>query len=377
MPGFPVADPRNSIGAAFIGLLVSTMLFGLSLAQTWIYFWHYWKRDRMALKFFVAFIIVMDAFDTILSAYAIYWYLVLNFGNVENLDYVMWAMNMEFAIGPEAIVCAFVQIFYARQVFIVSRSIICPIFIVVSITISFCKCSCDSLGGTCIIVVLLVFAAFGLLFVVKELALRRFSWFHSSLWVMCVGVAAVAMTDLLIAAAMCWSLYRKRTGFAGTDSIITTLMAYSINSGLLTSILSLGVIISSVVSPSTMIWLAFLWVMGKCGVNSLLAMLNSRDFIRERSDANDPDGTFTGRLSMIRFEPPDFSQRNLDWNAGPTFEFPKLNPGIVPSQGQRRSSESFAYGLGTIMTHSGEGYCTAHARPVWLGLCRSYPVESI
>ncbi|KAH9038852.1 hypothetical protein EDB84DRAFT_1082591 [Lactarius hengduanensis] len=242
--------------AILLGLLSSGCLSVLCslvchLQQTWIYFWHYWKRDPMALKFFVAFIIVMDALDTILSAYAIYWYLVLNFGNVENLDYVMWAMNMEFAIGPEAIVCAFVQIFYARQVFIVSRSIICPIFIVVSITISF---------------------SFGLLFVVKELALRRFSWFHSSLWVMCVGVAAVAMTDLLIAAAMCWSLYRKRTGFARTDSIITTLMAYSINSGLLTSILSLGVIISSVVSPSSMIWLAFLWVMGKCSVNSLLAM---------------------------------------------------------------------------------------------------------
>ncbi|KAH9179867.1 hypothetical protein EDB89DRAFT_2062888 [Lactarius sanguifluus] len=282
MPGSPVADIRNSIGAAFIGLVVSTTLFGLTLGQTWIYFWHYRKRDPMTLKFFVAFIMCVVLlmfllvqvamfsseswmpFDTILSAYAIYWYLVLNFGNVENLDYVMWAMNMEFAIGPEAIVCAFVQM----------------------------------------------------------LALRRFSLFHSLIWVMCAGVAAVAMTDLLIAAAMCWSLYRKRTGFARqvvllifmpstqltsthrADSIITTLMAYSINSGLLTSILSLGVIISFVVSPSSMIWLAFLWVMGKCGANSLLAMLNSRDFIRERSDADDPDCAFTGRLSMIRFEPP-------------------------------------------------------------------------
>ena len=59
-----------------------------------------------------------------------------------------------------------------------------------------------------------------------------------------------ALADLVIAAAMCWSLYRKRTGFARqahpadiyvvltfmhrTDTIITTLMSYSIHSGLLT-----------------------------------------------------------------------------------------------------------------------------------------------
>ena len=56
------------------------------------------------------------------------------------------------------------------------------------------------------------------------------------------------VADLLIAASMCWYLYRKKTGFARqarppeiydvltfihrTDSIITTLMAYCINSGL-------------------------------------------------------------------------------------------------------------------------------------------------
>ena len=56
------------------------------------------------------------------------------------------------------------------------------------------------------------------------------------------------VVDLLIAASMCWYLFRKKTGFARqadpaeiyavlmlihrTDSIIMTLMAYCINSGL-------------------------------------------------------------------------------------------------------------------------------------------------
>ena len=62
-------------------------------------------------------------------------------------------------------------------------------------------------------------------------------------------MTASALADVLIAASMCWSLYRWRTGFARqarlfeiyakltfmhrTDSIIMTLIAYILNSGLL------------------------------------------------------------------------------------------------------------------------------------------------
>ncbi|KAI9447267.1 hypothetical protein BJY52DRAFT_1312400 [Lactarius psammicola] len=251
MPGSPVADIRNSFGAAFVGLLVSTTLFGLIIVQTWLYFWHYRNRDPKALKFFVAFITVMEALDTILCAYAIYWYLVLNFGNVESLDYIMWAMNIQVAIGPAAVVGVCVQIYYARRVYLVSQSIICPILIVALVAISF---------------------SFELFFAIEESALKRFSKFHSLLWGPCVGITAAVSAELLIAAAMCWSLYRKRTGDARTDSIITTLMAYSVNSGLLTSLLGTAALISFAVSPSSMIFVACLWVMGKCGVNSLLAM---------------------------------------------------------------------------------------------------------
>ncbi|KAI9435450.1 hypothetical protein H4582DRAFT_1969461 [Lactarius indigo] len=225
----------------------------------------------------------MDTLDTIISAYTTYWYLVLNFGNVENLDYALWIMDIQVAIGPEAIVGALVQIFYARRVFIVNRSIVCLILIVALLAISL---------------------SFRLLFAVKEFALGPFSRFHSLLWVSCVGVAAIVMTDLLIAAAMCWSLYRWRTGFARTDSLIMTLMAYSINSGLLTSALALAAVINFAVSPSSRLWLAFSWAMSKCGVNSLLAMLNSRDFILELSETNNPDNAFTGYSSTIQFGPP-------------------------------------------------------------------------
>ncbi|KAH9160652.1 hypothetical protein EDB89DRAFT_869612 [Lactarius sanguifluus] len=283
MSGPPVVDIRNSFGAAFLGLFVSTTLFGLTISQTCLYFWNYRNRDPKLLKFFVAFVTFTDALHTIMCAYAIYWYLVLNFGNVENLQYDMWAMNLQIVLST--VIFVSVQLYYARRVYILSQSLICPIIIVVSVFIA---------------------AFFATFFHAKEVVLKRFSLFNSSVWMSYVAFSAATVGDMLVASSMCWSLYRKRTSFARTDSIIMTSMAYSINSGLLTGLLSLASTISIVVSPSSMIWMAFFWAMSKCYVNSLLAMLNSRNYVRgNQSTANRQDNAYN--ISPIRIGPGSLS----------------------------------------------------------------------
>jgi len=184
--------------------------------------------------------------------------------------------------------------------------------------------------------------------------LKRFSSFHSLTWIICVGMTAGALADLLIAATMSWSLYHKRTGFARTDSIIMTLMAYSINSGLLISLLAVAMTISFVVSSKSLIWLAIYWTMSKCYVNSLLAMLNSRDYVRDRA-ASHPDEALN--MSSIRIEPSsdayrpksgqvdvsvtvhrsttsNFALNKPDHDVELVFEVPKLDASSTPFQSQ-------------------------------------------
>ncbi|KAN0141820.1 hypothetical protein V8E53_000282 [Lactarius tabidus] len=280
MLGSPVVDIRNSFGAAFIGLLVSAAFFGLTVVQTWIYYWNYGKRDSKQLKYFVAFVTVMDAAHTILCTYVIYWYLILNFGNVENLGFNMWALGSQEAVAMTA--NAAVQLYYAKRVYRVSQSIICP----------------------AIIVVLVVFVfALGVFFIERGAVLNRFSTFHSLNWVSSAGMTTSVVADLLIAASMCWYLFRQRTGCARTDSVITILMAYSLNSGLLTTILAGATVIVFLVSPSSLIWMPVNWVMCKCYVNSLLAMLNSRDYLRGRSAASPSSNDDGFNMSSIRIDP--------------------------------------------------------------------------
>jgi hypothetical protein len=152
-----------------------------------------------------------------------------------------------------------------------------------------------------IVALVVVVFSFGLLFTAKGAILKRFTSLHSLTWIVCVLMSTRALLDMLIAAVMCWSLFRMRTGFARTDSIITTLMAYSVNSGLLTNLLDVSMMISFIVlSKLSLIWLAIYWVMSKCYVNSLLAMLNSRDYVRDRSASSNPDNSLN--LSSIRID---------------------------------------------------------------------------
>ncbi|KAN0141821.1 hypothetical protein V8E53_000283 [Lactarius tabidus] len=333
MLGSPVVDIRNSFGAAFIGLLVSTALLGLTAAQTWIYYRNYGERDSKPLKYFIAFVTVLDAIHTYLCTYVIYWYLVLNFGNVENLEYVMWAQSSQVPVGMT--INTAVQLYYAKRVYSVSQSLICPVVIVVLVA---------------------VVVALGIFFVERGAVLNRLSSLHSLNWALCTGMTTSAVADLLIAASMCWYLFRKRTGFARTDSIITTLMAYSINSGMVTAILAGTMAITFLVSPSSLIGMAVNWVMSKCYVNSLLAMLNSRDYLRDRSAASPPSNDDGINMSSIRIDPLSDAYGTKSGPADltvtalfhpidvePTFDVPKPpDASTGPLESQDQTSESMA-----------------------------------
>jgi hypothetical protein len=128
--------------------------------------------------------------------------------------------------------------------------------------------------------------ALGCVFSVRATALKAWSRYNTLTIFTCIGLGSSVVADSLIAFSMCWFLYHKRTGFARTDSIIMTLMSYSISSGLVTCLLTTGVLITVSTSLSSMLWAVFYWPMSKAYANSLLAMLNSRDHVRERSTSD-------------------------------------------------------------------------------------------
>ncbi|KAH9970917.1 hypothetical protein BJV74DRAFT_247373 [Russula compacta] len=257
-----IVDIQSSFGAVFIGLFVSTILFGVTLTQTWIYY-HSGscrERDPKTLKWFIALLVVMDTLHSILCFYTLYWYLILNYGNLASLEDNMWAMNAQ--IGVNTLVAFSVQLFYARRVYLMSHSFIPSLIIA---------------GMSCL------YFGLGIEFLVKIWIYKSYSRYKNLMWQGTIALTAAASADVLIAASMFWCLYRYRSGLAKTNLMITNLMIYSVSTGLVTSILGVSMLISFLAVPSGVISQPFFWTLGKCYMNSLLAMLNNRDLLRGRS----------------------------------------------------------------------------------------------
>ncbi|ETW81805.1 hypothetical protein HETIRDRAFT_173483 [Heterobasidion irregulare TC 32-1] len=251
--------------------MISSVIYGITLSQTVTYYRQSGLKDPRFLKIIVFVLWALDTLHLILCIITVYWYLITNFSNPSALTRTVWALN--------GVIGLIVECFFARRVWILGKNIY--------------------ITATIVILSLLHFV-FGIVFTVEEFILQEFSRFPSLIWIACAGLGSAAATDIIIAASMCWYLWKSRTGFKGTDSIIATLMAYSINTGLLTSIIATAAVITFAVLPSSFVWLSCFWVLGKCYVNSFLATLNNREALRNRS--NPDPGNFLNMSTFSRNE---------------------------------------------------------------------------
>ncbi|KAI0939161.1 hypothetical protein AcV5_000654 [Taiwanofungus camphoratus] len=114
---------------------------------------------------------------------------------------------------------------------------------------------------------------------IKGFAFHSFSDFANS----SVGLGAAAFADVLIATSLCVLLRRCRTGFSRTDSVVRTLIVYSVNTGALTSLCAIASLVTYAVMPDSYVFLAIYFVLPELLLNSLLATLNARSSLRERN----------------------------------------------------------------------------------------------
>lgn len=254
-------------GSIFIGLIIASVLYGVTLLQTFLYYRSY-PKDSNCTKILVAVVWLLDTTQLILCTVAMYWYLVQNFTNEEALRRTTWSMNLQ--TDCNGLIGLIVECFFARRVWIMSGNAILTLIIVLLACVHF---------------------GLGVVFTIEEFLLVENTRFFKLIWVTSAGLGSAAAADVIIACALCYYLLKSRTGFSSTDSLIATLIAYSLTTGLITSVLALICVVTFATMPTNYIWLAFFWILGKCYVNSLLAALNSRDSLRERAKPR-LDGTF-------------------------------------------------------------------------------------
>ncbi|KAK0489679.1 hypothetical protein EDD18DRAFT_1466090 [Armillaria luteobubalina] len=262
-----------TLGALYIGAMVAAILFGITNLQAFIYYKNH-PDDWWVYKYAVASLWILDVLHVALSMHALYYYLITLFGNFTAIYNIVWSFKLQVLFN--VVLILEVQAVYTIRLWKLSQNSYKAVlsFVILAVTADF---SC----GIYIVVDIYSISNFLLIERIK-----------TSIWT--VFTAAV-VSDFAIAVSMCYYLHKSRsvTTFCGTSKKLLNLMRLVVISGLATSICSLLCLITvwhpfSIVPgtnippqffiwPNSFIFMGIDFILPKLYVNSLLALLNSRE----------------------------------------------------------------------------------------------------
>jgi len=258
----PVAitlDLGSSYGGMFIAAFIATGLWGGSCIQTFTYFVNY-PGDSWVIKFLVAWLWIMDTTHQIVLNKGLYKVLISKFGSIEAVTVLQPEFTLQILFT--VLVSSATQLFFTYRVWMFS-------------------------GRKWYIPALLIPAVIAQ-FVVQTLYM--YSLLHNPTLdqIRASGNLAIAfdsmaaVTDVAISACMVYLLLHEHTKFEPSNRMVSYLVLMTINSGLWSAIVALGVVITLVALPSPSLTFGAVYTcLSPIYCNTVLANLNSRNYIRQ------------------------------------------------------------------------------------------------
>ncbi|KAI0326514.1 hypothetical protein GY45DRAFT_1373917 [Cubamyces sp. BRFM 1775] len=222
-----------------------------------------YPADRASIKIFVAVLLVLETWHIVVWLAAGYHYNIEGHYTNEITLGAHWSIRL--AIIATSVPVGATQCFYAYRVYLIGpryKWLVTPAVLCLVVYQGF------------------AFAAGIIAFEVTDTVAD----FEGLSWIVAVACGLSSITDVTLAATLVFVLHRCRVqGLKRrTGTILDTLMKYTINTGLLTSIGGLSAFIFALILPGNLIYAGITIVGTKLYANSALALLNSRRFINQQ-----------------------------------------------------------------------------------------------
>jgi hypothetical protein len=252
---------KELFATIFIGFVVATTLYGVSVLQVYLYFRRY-TQDRPALKTMVTILWIFDTLTTIFVAHSLFTF-VFELLNKNPSVNIIWSFTAEKLLVT--IITFIAQCFYAHTIWKISKNMIITVFISV-----------------------LAVGTFGLgiyttVHLFENPALNSIST-RGFLIVSGLVQGLAALNDIVITVAMSYYLHIKRSSLPSSEKLIDTLILYAVSRGVLTAVAQIMFLVLNVAMPHHEFWLPFHMAVGKLYVNSVLATLNVRESLSRQPD---------------------------------------------------------------------------------------------
>lgn len=248
-----------TLGSLEVGLLFSTMLFGVVTLQTYNYFCKF-PEDSRLMKIMVVVIWFLELSHLVCLCVSFYTATIIYYGRLQDL--LKWPA-LTASLLPSSWVGIIAQIFFAGRVYMFSRSMLIPImsWFLCWVRFSF------NLAST-----ILGFRAASL-----EGFMSQYDWMFT------VILTMSAVIDLMLAIALSYSLSQhKEKGMpVGSGRVLDNLIKWSIRNGLMTSLADISVLICFQTMPHNFVFIAIYSVVARLYSISLLSSLNARSRLRK------------------------------------------------------------------------------------------------
>ncbi|KAF8212777.1 hypothetical protein K438DRAFT_2010054 [Mycena galopus ATCC 62051] len=252
----------NTLGAIVIGFAAACVVYGILLTQAWTYFSRF-NSDTGVYKMLVVLILVLETTDQAFIGHFVYFYTVTSAGQPLALatGTTTWSVILQQAIG--SVVSTIVKCAFATRVYRFSdKNIFITSFLILL--------ALGQLG----VAVAFTARAFELSSIPKVFSLKLLAT---------ISLAMGVLTDVLTAGALCFFLWRMRTGGkTAANSLITRLVTDAVNTGVLTTVVSLSTLLLFDFLEGNLIFAATYFLLSKLYAISFLATLNTRRVVRGR-----------------------------------------------------------------------------------------------
>ncbi|KAK0486505.1 hypothetical protein IW261DRAFT_1393504 [Armillaria novae-zelandiae] len=249
--GYPIVKLS---GPLIVAYLLHWGLFGTLSVQLYLYYLAF-PMDRKFTKCLVYGIYFIEFAQTMIFTHDAFATFGPGFGDIETLTgmYSNW-----FTVPIMSAMSACIgQAFYAYRIFILSKSLLVPTFV---ICVSLTSLAAGIVGGVWF------FPADNL----TELNSPRIS---IAIGILC---GAAALCDIIIAIFMTYYLIRGNTGFRGTQMLVTKLIRLIIETGSVTAVVALLSFVLFFAFPHQTFYRTSTLIVAKLYANSFCMVLNSR-----------------------------------------------------------------------------------------------------
>ncbi|KAJ7196929.1 hypothetical protein GGX14DRAFT_574425 [Mycena pura] len=271
----------STYGAWLISLFVETILYGIGIFQTFLYF-QWWPTDSWGIKATVALMMFFETTQIIFFFRSTFFRFVIKFGEIQG-D-LIWSDSLQLLANY---LTAFTVQLHVFLLALESSKLIFPTSYFASRIYKLTRegpkvYNISKAGIYAVVLLAVVQISAGIAQTVRSYQLRSFARLDETKAITTLQTAASLACDICITLYLCYYLGRHKNAMRRTQKVLRALMMNAVNRGMLTSLTSAGTMILFLAFPDTFWFFLSLAPNSKLYMNSMMATLNMRQHVRNR-----------------------------------------------------------------------------------------------